>query len=49
MINLTKKEIETIKTVVKIELGMIGFLKGFNKDKKIYEITLEKILKKLER
>lgn len=48
MLTLTKTEIRILKGVIETELKMIGFLKGFVKNKKPYETILEKILKKLE-
>jgi len=47
VMKLTQKEIELLKTVVKIELGVIQFMKGFKKTKTAHETNLEKILNKL--
>jgi hypothetical protein len=47
MKTLTKKDLELIKNLIKTEIKMIGFKKGFNRGKTEFEIILEKLLKKL--
>jgi hypothetical protein len=48
MAKLTKDDIDTIRKIITIELQMIQFIKGFNKEKGQHELNLEKILEKLQ-
>jgi hypothetical protein len=48
MKKLTEEEIATLRKIINIELQMIKFLKGFGKEKGIYESNLDKILEKLK-
>lgn len=47
MKTLTKKDIEIIKILIRTEIKMIEFGRGFNRCKTEFGIILEKLLKKL--